>query len=62
MLGTSCTCVCCAIFLPKVMEQAAWRENWNFAYVLFISIFVLDALYVGMLYERRAELRAMKIS
>ena len=56
MFGTACTCVCCAVFLPKVMEQAPWRENWNFAYVLFISIFLLDALYVAMLYERRADL------
>jgi hypothetical protein len=38
------------------MEQAPWRANWNFAYVLFISIFLLDALYVAMLYERRREL------
>lgn len=54
LVGTSCTCIQCAVLLPAMRPDI---PSWGFLYFLYVSIFVFDALYVGLLTRRRRQLR-----
>jgi hypothetical protein len=48
MLGTACTCIQCAALLPAIRPDI---PSWSFLYFLYITIFVLDAIYVALLHK-----------
>lgn len=50
MLGTACTSIQCAALLPAIRPDV---PSWGFLYFLYIVIFLLDAVYVGLLHTVR---------
>ena len=50
MLGTACTSVQCAVLLPILRPEI---PSWHFMWLVYVSIFVFDALYVGLLWRAR---------
>ncbi len=53
MVGTLCTCVQCAVLLPALRPDV---PSWGFLHVLYVLIFLFDALYVLLLWQRRRQL------
>lgn len=54
LAGTALTSIQCAIFLPKVMGEEAFRESWAFTWFLYGAIFIADCVYVFLLYHGRS--------
>lgn len=57
MIGTALTSIQCGVFLPLVMSEASYRDSWAFMWFLYGTIFVIDCLYLYLLYHGRALLR-----
>ena len=50
MWGTACTSIQCAALLPALRPDV---PSWGFLYFLYVAIFVLDGVYVALLYRAR---------
>lgn len=48
-LGTAFTSIQCAVFLPMTMPE---REGWAFMWFLYVSIFILDLIYIAILRDQ----------
>ena len=53
MLGTLCTSFECYYFLPVIHPS---KPSFAFAHFLFVSIFLLDVAYIGLLHRARQRL------
>jgi hypothetical protein len=53
MLGTALTSIQCGVFLPKTMGDQPFRDSWAFMWLLYGTIFVIDAVYVALLIHGR---------
>ena len=53
LAGTALTSIQCGIFLPRVMGDQAFRDSWAFTWFLYVSIFIVDCVYVFLLYHGR---------
>ncbi len=63
MIGTALTSIQCGIFMPKVMtDSSILRDNWGFTWFLYGSIFLVDCLYLYLLYHGQALLHQTRSS
>lgn len=53
MLGTACTSIQCAVLLPIIRPEI---PSWYFMWFLYGMIFILDGVYVGLLWRARRRL------
>ncbi len=58
LAGTALTSIQCGIFLPRVMGDQAFRESWAFTWFLYVAIFIVDCVYVYLLYHGRRSISA----